>query len=247
MKNIYIFSIEGNIGSGKSTVIKQMKKKFNTLNNCDIIYLPEPVDVWSSIKDEKGKNIIEKFYADNKKYAFSFQIMAYISRISQIRKLKKSINPEKTYILITERSVHTDKNVFAKMLYENKDMGSCEHQIYNKWFNEFIEDVPNHKYIYIDTDPNKCLERINKRSRKGEKIPVKYLNLCKKYHDTWLNNVSSELLTLNGDIEINTPEYNEFINIIVNFISEHTPISNFSPPLSPSIITMEMVMNHPFF
>ncbi len=243
MKNIYIYSIEGNIGSGKSTIIKKMKQKFNELNNCKIIYLPEPVEVWSSIKDEDGKNIIEKFYANNEKYAFPFQIMAYISRITQIRNIIKDIKSYTTYIVITERSVHTDKNVFAKMLYENKDMGSCEYQIYNKWFNEFLEDIPIHKYIYIDTEPNKCLERIKKRSRKGETIPIIYLQSCKDYHDDWLDNIEEDILTLNGDIETNTQEYNEFMNTITTFICENIPPNH---TLSNDV-TIDMIMNHPFF
>ena len=244
MKNIYIYTIEGNIGSGKSTIIKEIKKKYNSLNNCEIIYLPEPVDIWSSIKDENGINIIKKFYADNNKYSFPFQMMAYISRITQLRKIKHNLNPHKTYVFITERSVHTDKNVFAKMLFEEKKMNYCEYQIYNKWFDEFIQDIPIHKYIYIDTDTKVCMERIKKRSRKGEElIPIKYLNDCKKYHDNWLNELETDILIMSGDGEINTPEYNETIKNIINFISENTP-NNFT---STSEVTMDMLMNHPFF
>ena len=54
MKNIYFYSIEGNIGSGKSTVIKKMKQHIEKLNNNEVIYLPEPVEIWSTIKDKDG-------------------------------------------------------------------------------------------------------------------------------------------------------------------------------------------------
>jgi len=70
-EHVKIFSIEGNIGSGKSTLVSQLKSNMNSIssedieNNSDkIFYLAEPVDIWESIKDEDGKNIIEKFYAD---------------------------------------------------------------------------------------------------------------------------------------------------------------------------------------
>ena len=63
------------------------------------------------ITDKKGETILAKFYKDQDKYSFSFQMMAYISRISLLRKIIKK-NP--TAIIITERSVLTDKNVFAK-------------------------------------------------------------------------------------------------------------------------------------
>ena len=71
--NIQIVSIEGNIGSGKSTLLANLKKYFN--KNTTIIFLKEPVDEWSKIKDENGTTILEKFYADQEKYSFSFQMM----------------------------------------------------------------------------------------------------------------------------------------------------------------------------
>ena len=58
---------------------------------------------------------IEKFYKDQQKYAFSFQMMAYISRLALLRRVIRE-NPNA--IIITERSVFTDKEVFAKMLYD---------------------------------------------------------------------------------------------------------------------------------
>ena len=36
-----------------------------------VVYVQEPVDEWSKIKDKKGETILEKFYANQHKYAFS--------------------------------------------------------------------------------------------------------------------------------------------------------------------------------
>ena len=130
MKRIYSF--EGNIGSGKSTLITLLEKERKLcsyfLNN--IVYLHEPVDVWSTIKGVDGTTILEKFYHDQEKYAFSFQMMAYVSRIAQLRNAVKK-NPYA--IFITERSVYTDKNVFAKMLYDNDKIEKVDYEIYLKW------------------------------------------------------------------------------------------------------------------
>ena len=78
-----IYSIEGNIGSGKSTFIDILKKE-NKLQN--VIYLEEPVEVWETIKDKSEETILEKFYKNQNKYSFSFQMMAYISRLSELKK-----------------------------------------------------------------------------------------------------------------------------------------------------------------
>ena len=170
---IYIFSIEGNIGSGKSTIVKQLKKKFNTCKNFNIIYLQEPVDEWESIVDENNINVIEHFYKDNVKYGFSFQMLAYISRNKILNDIIK--NNSDNLIIITERSIFTDKNVFAEMLYQDKSINEIEYKIYNKWFHEYSNHNNNYNYIYIDTDVKTCSKRIKERSRKGETIPLKNL------------------------------------------------------------------------
>jgi len=53
----YLFSIEGNIGSGKSTILDQLKNEYP-----EYYYLPEPVGIWDTIKDVGGKTILEKYY-----------------------------------------------------------------------------------------------------------------------------------------------------------------------------------------
>ena len=68
---MHIFTVDGNIGSGKSTLIKLMKEKYKAFGNVKVFYLPEPVDIWESIKDKDGKNVIESYYENQVKYAFS--------------------------------------------------------------------------------------------------------------------------------------------------------------------------------
>ena len=69
-KDTKIISIEGNIGSGKSTLVEELRKKFG--NNEKVCFLQEPVDIWNTIKDKDGNTMIAKFYADTKKYSFAF-------------------------------------------------------------------------------------------------------------------------------------------------------------------------------
>ena len=200
-----IFSIEGNIGSGKSTLIEKLKKEIISTGGKKINYLPEPVDVWNEIKDRDNVTILEKYYADSERYAFSFQMMAYISRLSQIRN-----NIKKGCVLITERCVFTDYHVFAKMLYDSGKISKIEYLIYKKWFDEFLKDLPIPIFIYVKTTPETCLKRVKKRNRKGEKIPLSYLQECHNYHENWLNETESDVLTLDGENEISTMEIIDF-------------------------------------
>lgn len=225
--NYEIISIEGNIGSGKSTLMKYLKEHFKNDNH--VIFLKEPVDEWEKIKDNTGKTILEKFYADQEKYSFPFQMMAYISRLNVLREALKTIDPvsDKKYIIITERSLYTDKLVFAKMLYETGKMEDVNFQIYSTWFQTFLEEFPVHMVIYVKTLPEICHQRITNRSREGEEdIPLKYLTSCYKYHEDMMvffsNNIVApdKQLILDGNVDIyqNTRQMEDWILTIKWFI-----------------------------
>ena len=209
-----IISIEGNIGSGKSTLLANLEQVF--ADNTNIVFLKEPVDDWESITDEAGTPMLKLFYADTKTHAFAFQMMAYISRLSIMMSAVKK-NPEA--IIITERCLYTDNKVFAKMLFDSGNISVENYKIYVKWFDTFASEFPIKKVIYVNTSPNVCHERIQKRSRDGEnKITLEYLTTCHKYHEDMLNTnkvdcVCLNQLILNGNIDIYVHS-NELINWI---------------------------------
>jgi len=105
--------------------------------------------------------MLENYYKDSKKYAFSFQIMAYIIRLSIF---KKAINSKKYDIIITERSLYTDKHAFCQMLYDVHYIEEIDYKKYNKWFDEFNMNVPIH-YVYLKTYPQVSYERVIQRNR----------------------------------------------------------------------------------
>lgn len=221
MNKFKIVSIDGNIGSGKSTLLQNLKDYYN--NNPNIIFLKEPVDEWETIVDENNITILENFYSNQEKYSFSFQMMAYISRLSII---KDAINKNPNAIFITERSLMTDRYVFAKMLFDNKKIELINYKIYLKWFDNFYSECPIHKVIYVNTIPKICYQRIIKRDRIGENnIPLNYLISCDKYHNEMLEkfkleNICDDQLILDGNIDIyeNSENLKEWIEKIDKFI-----------------------------
>lgn len=221
-----IVSIEGNIGSGKSTLLANLREYYK--DNINIVFLKEPVDEWEKIKDTNGLTILEKFYADQEKYSFSFQMMAYVSRLKVLRDaLKTTPKTNAKTILITERSLYTDKLVFAKMLYDDGKIEDVNYQIYLNWFDAFSEEFPVHKVIYVKTDAENCHNRIIKRSRDGEEnISLDYLKNCSLYHDNMFDefikkDICSDQLILNGNIDIyeNKSQVKIWIKNIIDFIN----------------------------
>jgi deoxyadenosine/deoxycytidine kinase len=196
--------------------MKYLKEHFK--NDDHVIFLKEPVDEWEKIKDKNGVTILEKFYEDQEKYSFSFQMMAYISRL---KLLKEAVETNPDAIIISERSLFTDKLVFAKMLFDTNKIEDINYLIYLKWFETFSENFPLNKIIYIKTDPEICFSRINKRCRQGESnIPIDYLKECDKYHDEMIKMLNVEKLILDGNIDIVKDEskLEEWIESIEKFI-----------------------------
>lgn len=227
MKKSIIVSVEGNIGSGKSTLTRYLQEKYidDYIKNggmrdtgtdktdaptpmSNVVFLQEPVDVWSRICDDKGVTILEHFYQDQEKYAFAFQMMAYISRLNL---LKSTIEKYPDAIIVTERSLYTDKHVFMRMLNNGKQINSIERAIYEEWFDSFSDGFKLDGVIYVSADPEKCKERVEHRSRDGEStISLDYLRTCHDYHEDMLKKENRQtymkspsnpgsMLTLNGN------------------------------------------------
>ena len=199
-----IISIEGNIGSGKSTFIKKLEEYYNLYDGKNVYFLGEPVDEWLEIKDEDGEHILSKFYNDQEKYSFSFQMMAYISRLNKLKNAIDEIGKkDNNAIIFTERSLMTDKHVFAQMLYDEQKMEKIDYIIYNKWFDSFNKDTQIDKIIYISSDPKICFERVKLRARNGENdIPLEYLINCSNYHDNMISKVNKKTIKIDGNKNI---------------------------------------------
>ena len=233
MSQPIIISIEGNIGAGKSTILEELKSRHS--GSTDIIFVKEPVDIWETVRDEDGKTILEKFYQDSKKYAFQFQVMALTTRLSLLRNTIRE-NPN-CKVLICERSVDADKQIFAKMLYADGVITYMDYKIYCLLADEHARDFDMDGYVYINADADVCHRRITKRSRTGEsQIELEYLQKCKSYHDDWLgkyeewecnkNEIKTKVLSLNTNTDVTYDKNDEadqgnmWINNIEQFITE---------------------------
>ena len=217
------YSLEGNIGSGKSTFIlildeysNQTNNKMVNIHNTRVV--EEPVNIW---QDMNGSNVLESFYKDPKRYSFTFQMTTFVTRTEL---LEKALNYGDSFV-IAERSVLTDKNVFSKNCYESGLMNEMEYSVYQEMFN-YLNKKTQMKpkgVIYIRTDPNECLRRINERNRGEEsKISIEYLTNLHEKHENWLlNQKQFPVLILDGnqnfkqDNDIKT----QFLDKVNDFIS----------------------------
>jgi len=222
-KHAPIIMIEGNIGAGKSTFLKVLKKHLDA----DIIF--EPTNKWQSVESEN--NLLEMFYKDTPRWAYTFQSYAFISRVQTILDYQAK-NPS-SGVQFLERSVYCDRYCFAKNCYESGLMTKLEWNIYKEWFSWLVEKhtpVPS-GFIYLQTDPEVCYRRINKRNRHEESaVPLKYLQSLHERHEDWLINkkeltpqlelIPTLTLDCNKEFETNLAVQKRHITAIQSFIDE---------------------------
>lgn len=214
-----IITIEGNIGVGKSTFVDIIKRN---IFNSEIV--SEPVEMWKKMQDSDGTNILQKFYQDIPRWAYSFQNLACITRMTKIEDTIRQSNSE---FIFLDRSLGTDKNVFEKMLYDSGKISEIEHQMYNLWcdfYYKYIRPEFENIIIYLRCQPEVALQRIQKRGRIEEKdITLEYLSDLHKYHEQWLmtkSDLNVIIIDCDMDFENDKVYQNQILADIITQINE---------------------------
>lgn len=202
--------VEGNIGSGKTSLLEYIKIKHN--NKVEII--KEPIDIWQSIHDENGNNLFELYCNNPQEYAFIFQYFVFKSRI------KSCDHPQKCKLRISERSIFTDKHVFMNAMINCKYIKYLESKCYMEIFDWLSSKFKKpDAIIYLRTDPLVSLQRKYNRSRKGEEsIDINYIKLIHDNHEKWLHdNNDIPIIIVNGNNSLDEI-YNELFEKYIRYI-----------------------------
>jgi deoxyguanosine kinase len=220
----FIISVEGNIGSGKSTFLKKIEEHIS----CSVIY--EPHTQWQNINNE---NLLDLFYKDMHRWAYSFQTYVFLTRI-RAQEVALEQNPEKN-VFICERSVVADRYTFARALHNRGDLSEIEWNMYCSWYVWMVNNhvrLP-HLFIYLQASPEISYQRINKRMRDEEKgVDFNYIQLLNQYHDDWLIDkkdmtkkiaeIPVLVLDCNKDFASDSKEWSILVEKVVTAIKTYT-------------------------
>lgn len=149
-----IITLAGPIGVGKSSMTKLLSELLET----KAVY--EPVE---------DNPLLEKFYADKKKYGFLFQIDMLSKRFELIQEAMSVRNG------ILDRSIYED-SIFLKQLYDEGSVNKLELDVYTKLFNRMLkelEPLPKKSpdlMVVLNCSFEEEIRRINKRARAFEKV-----------------------------------------------------------------------------
>ncbi|CAG9584932.1 unnamed protein product [Danaus chrysippus] len=188
-------SIEGNIGSGKSTCIKYFDKYPNIDKHA------EPIAEWRNVS---GHNLLGLLYSDLNEWSFAFQHYVHLSRL-KIQTSPPS-NPNIT-VKMFERSVQNSRFCFVENAKKQNFLKDPEYEVLLKWF-DYTEqnlDISLDLIVYLRTTPQTVWERMMKRGRAEEaEVPLDYLEQVHESYENWLNSpdVGCEVLTIDADRNI---------------------------------------------
>jgi len=180
-----ILCIDGNIGSGKSTILDEIK-------NRGYFVFKENLEEWMPT--------LTLFYTNPKRWMFTLQVEIATSMKKQYEDIQDKISEPFVFI---ERSPLSTL-LFVKNGIRNGYLTFEETKTFTKIFNQNFW-APD-KIFYVDTPVDVCFSRAQKRDRQCEKsIETKYLQ---KLHDEYKNMYTSsyfkDIYTVNGTRDVQT-------------------------------------------
>ena len=193
-------AIEGNIGSGKTTLSNMIAKEFGA----------------KVILEQFADNpFLPKFYEDKKKYAFPLEMSFLAERYQQLS--DETIQPE-----LFSPFIISDYYVFKSLIFAEITLEEEEFKLYKKLFMMMYNNLAKPDlFVYLYQDTDRLLENIEKRGRDYEKnIEANYLNMI---HKGYLNFIKKQtglkVLVIDVskiDFVESKNDYQEIKNIILN-------------------------------
>ena len=188
IKSKKIYALEGNIGAGKTTILKILSKHFK-----DVEFVEEPVKEWQNLG---GMNLLDSFYSNPQRWGFSFEFYSMLTKIQALLKAADSDKP----IIIIERSILSNK-IFMDLSNELGKLDKMEYCMLTNIYNFYIQNIyPQLSGIlYLDTPIDECIKRITKRNR-GEECGIEksYLEAIKHKLDELANSSTMIVIRIDG-------------------------------------------------
>jgi len=173
-KRKFTVTVEGNIGSGKSTFLHYFRQ------GDKVEVLTEPVDKW---QDVNGFNTLDLLYKDARRWSLTFQ--SYVQLTMLQNHTRKQMSPVK----LIERSIYSARYCFVENLYQSGRMAPVDYAIMSEWFDWIMDNsaVNVDLIVYLQASPESCLNRIKTRNREEESsVPLSYLESLHELHEDWL-------------------------------------------------------------
>lgn len=188
MRPVIFVTVDAAIAAGKSTLIRRLQGRLRW----PVLVVDEPVDEW------QASGLLADMYkalngpqpnADG--MPGMFQVYAFATRLGRLARAMdaaKTMAAEQqcTIVVLSERSVFTDRAVFKAMLTRDGHITDAQERVYNGCFDALVPSVvpagaPD-LCVWLDTDVNTCMARQQQRARPGETFDTAYATKLDEQH-----------------------------------------------------------------
>ena len=154
--------IEGNIGSGKTSLANMLAEEFQA----------------KAVLEGFGENpFLPKFYENQDKYAFPLEMSFLADRYNQLNRNIRDFELFSSFVV-------SDYYFMKSLIFAQNTLPDAEYQLYQRFFNIVYEKLPRPDlYVYLHQDVYNLLKNIEKRGRSYEqKMDPAYLEkICDGY------------------------------------------------------------------
>jgi len=202
IQNLNFIAIEGNIGSGKTSLTYKIAEDFNA----------------KQVLERFADNpFLPLFYEDKERYSFPLEMSFLADRYQQ---LSDDVAQHDLFKEFTVADYYVIKSlIFSKITLEEE-----EYHLYQRLFNMMYKELvkPN-LYVYLYQTEDRLLENIKKRGRDYEKnIEASYLNQIQQGY--------AEFIRTQQDLKIKVIDVSEldFVNSQADYLKVLEEICGFS-------------------
>jgi len=195
-------TVAGNIGAGKSTLVKLLSERLG----------------WKPFYEPMANNpYLADFYKDMAKWSFHSQVFFLTHRLRVYQEL--AAWPAS---VILDRSLYEDAEIFAENLYVQKLMNERDHCTYQSLYQMVLNFLPTPDLVvYLRTSVPTLIARIHSRDRDFERnIDPAYLETLNIAYSKWIENFTlCPVLTVPSD-DLNLVTNPKHMDLIVRKVQE---------------------------
>ena len=197
--------IEGNIGAGKTSLVKMIARDFGAR---------------VLLERFKDNPFLPRFYEDQKRYAFPLEMSFLAERCNQ---LKKNLGEFELF-----SSFLVSDYYFAKsLIFAQNTLTDDEFRLYQRFFDIIYEKLPKPDlYVYLHSDTEILLKNIHKRNRSYEQnINAEYLEKINEGYFRFIKYVDEFPVLLIDTTNLNFVENNGHYKTLIGYLfdRDYTP------------------------